>query len=52
MHPKDDLFISCSKDKTMALWDIKSNTLTGVVKKIPKTCRATFDYAGNAFALA
>jgi len=43
MHPKDDLFLSCSRDKSMALWDIKSSSLAGVVKKIPKACRAAFD---------
>jgi len=52
MHPKEDQFLSTGKDGTLALWDIKNEQLTGVIKRIPQNCRAAFDYKGEAFALA
>jgi len=52
LHPKEDQFLSTGKDGTMALWDIKNEQLTGVIKKIPSNSRAAFDHKGEAFALA
>jgi len=52
MHPKEDQFLSTAKDGSMALWDIKNEQLTGVIKRIPTNCRASFDHKGENFALA
>lgn len=51
MSPAADTFLSCSKDDTVALWDLNSRNAQGKLK-LASPYLATFDPSGSVIAIA
>ena len=51
MSPKTDMFISAAQDKTMRLWDLRTNICQGLLHT-PGNPVASFDQQGLVFGVA
>ncbi|KAG2454675.1 hypothetical protein HYH02_000514 [Chlamydomonas schloesseri] len=51
MSPKNDTFISAASDKTVRLWDVRTNICQGCLQ-VPGNPTATIDQQGLVFAVA
>eukprot|EP00200_Dunaliella_tertiolecta_P004296 CAMPEP_0202349436 /NCGR_PEP_ID=MMETSP1126-20121109/6933_1 /ASSEMBLY_ACC=CAM_ASM_000457 /TAXON_ID=3047 /ORGANISM="Dunaliella tertiolecta, Strain CCMP1320" /LENGTH=288 /DNA_ID=CAMNT_0048941255 /DNA_START=162 /DNA_END=1025 /DNA_ORIENTATION=+ len=51
MSPKNDIFMSASQDKTVRLWDMRTNLCQGLMQAPGNPC-ASFDQQGLVFAVA
>mmetsp|Transcript_26980 Transcript_26980/g.58990 ORF Transcript_26980/g.58990 Transcript_26980/m.58990 type:complete len:322 (-) Transcript_26980:297-1262(-) len=51
MSPKSDMFMSASQDKSVRLWDLRTNICQGILH-VPGNPSASFDQQGLVFAVA